>query len=92
MPKNSNGSTKYAIVYLRQISKENILKRRFKRILQLNTFLTASIIAADLFLLHHHNEPESHVRQVTTSKKMLLKPISKLRSIQVNEEEEFSDK
>jgi len=69
-----------------------MLKKRFKQILQLNTFLTASIIAADLFFLHHHNEPDSHVRQVTTSKKMLLRPISKLRSIQSNEEEEFNDK
>ncbi|QCX24604.1 hypothetical protein [Companilactobacillus futsaii] len=68
------------------------MKKRLKRVLQLNTFLTASIIAADLFLLHHHDEPDSHVRQVTTSKKMLLRPISKLRSIQSNEEEEFNDK
>ncbi|KRO00859.1 hypothetical protein [Companilactobacillus kimchiensis] len=65
--------------------------KKFKRLIKLNTILTAVIIASDVFLLHPHNTANSiSVGQVTVSHQMKHKPMNQLRSIQADEEQEFS--
>jgi len=66
---------------------------RFKKLLKLNTILTAAIIVSDVLIIHPHNtESLATIRQVSVSHKMKQKPLTQLKSIQADEEQEFSAK
>jgi len=66
---------------------------RLKRLIKLNTLLTAALIVGDVFILHPHNtESIETVRQATVSHSMKHKSITQLKSIQADEEQEFSAK
>jgi len=66
---------------------------RFKRLIKLNTLLTTALIVCDVFILHPHNTEDTEtVRQITVSHSMKHKSITQLKSIQADEEQEFSAK
>jgi hypothetical protein len=66
---------------------------KFKKILKVNSLIIGSIIVADLFVLNRHNpENDTHIRKVAAAKQMKLTPLSRLKSIQADEEQEFDDK
>ena len=66
---------------------------RFKHLLKLNTLLTAAIIVSDVMIIHPHNidaDNQANVRQVSVSHQMKQKAPTQLKSIQADEEQEFS--
>jgi len=65
---------------------------RFKRLLKLNALLTAAIIVSDVLIIHPHTtDNHETARQVAVPFQMKQKSSTQLKSIQADEEQEFSD-